>query len=174
MALAVATRTSVDNDTSSFADVFNTHHRELLRLAWLLTGNEDLAEDVVADAFAKVYRPWKQGRVDNVGGYLRTAVVNRVNSGFRRLAVERREASKRASEPTQGSPEQDAADRDEVWQALRQLPIGQRTAIVLRYWDDLTEAQAAEVMGVSVGTVKSQTAKGLARIRHLLQKGGDA
>lgn len=174
MATAVVLESSVNRDTSSFADIFSAHHRDLLRLAWLLTGDEHLAEDVVADAFAKVYRPWRQGRVDNVGGYLRTAVVNRVNSGFRRRALERREASRATVERTQDSPEANAADRDEIWQALRQLPRGQRTAIVLRYWDDMTEAQAAEVMGVTVGTVKSQSAKGLSRIRHLLQKGGDA
>lgn len=176
MAATVALERTVDGDTTSFARIFNEHHGDLLRLAWLLTGDKHLAEDVVADAFAKVYRPWQQGRVRNVGGYLRTAVVNRANSGFRRLALERREAARVRAEGTTSapSPESAAADRDEVWQALRQLPNGQRTAIVLRYWDDLTEAQAAEVMGVSVGTVKSQAAKGLARIRQLLPEGGVA
>lgn len=171
MAIAVALERTVSSDSTSFAAVYNEHHRDMLRLAWLLTGNEHTAEDVVADAFANVYRPWQQGRIDDIGGYLRTAVVNRVNSGFRRLGLERREASRRRAERVQDSPEQHAADRDQVWQALRQLPLGQRTAIVLRYWDDLTEAQAAKVMGVSVGTVKSQTAKGLSRIQHLLEGG---
>lgn len=155
--------------TTDFAEVFADHHDAALRLAYLLCGDPHRAEDAVADAFVKVFRRWGRGRVDNPGAYVRRSVVNEVNSRFRRLALERREASKRSGDDrgARGLQEQ-AADSDELFAALRLLPDRQRTAIVLRFYEDLSEREAAEAMAVSVGTVKSSVSRGLAKLRVTL------
>lgn len=154
-----------------FAEVFAAHHPEVLRLAYLLCGDPHRAEDAVAEAFAKMYRRWQRGGIDQPRAYLRRAVVNEVNSRFRRLALERREASRRHGDARGVRPaDEDLADRDEVFAALRTLPARQRTAVVLRYYADLTEADTAAVMGVAVGTVKSAVSRGLDRLRAVLEE----
>ncbi len=156
-------------DRSSFATVFEAQHRRAVRLAYLLTSDRDLAEDIVAEAFAKVFVPWQRGEVRDVAGYLRRAVVNEANSKLRRRYLERREASRRSGDDRgQRSVESDHVDRDQMWTALQQLPDRQRRAIVLRYYEDLSEAQTAALLGVSVGTVKSQVSRGLDRLQRLL------
>lgn len=158
-----------DPAAASFAEVFNAHHRRAVRLAWLLTGDPHVAEDVVADAFAKVWVQWERGRVDDVGPYLRRAVVNQANSRGRRKLLERREEQRRSGDDRGVRLHDDhLADRDEVWQALGMLPPRQRQTVVLRYYEDLSEADTAETLGVSVGTVKSQVSRGLDRLRELI------
>jgi RNA polymerase sigma-70 factor (sigma-E family) len=152
-----------------FAEVYAAHQAEALRLAYLLTGERDLAEDAVADAFVKVYRRWRTGRIDHPRAYIRRAVVNEVNSRFRRLALERREAAKRRGDDRGArSADDQLADRDQVFAALQALPERQRVAVVLRYYQDLSEADTAAAMGVSVGTVKSSVSRGLVRMRELI------
>jgi RNA polymerase sigma-70 factor (sigma-E family) len=158
-------------DRGSFAAVFNAHHRAAVRLAYLLTSDADQAEDIVADAFAKVYVRWSKGEVRDVGSYLRRAVANEANSKLRRRYLERRESERRTGDDRGVVRVDDgAADRDEVWQAIQRLPDRQRKAIVLRYYEDLSEADTAEVLGCSVGTVKSQVSRGLARMQELLDR----
>lgn len=155
--------------TDEFADLYAAHHVEALRLAYLLCGDRHRAEDAVADAFVKVYRRLHRGGVSSPRAYIRRAVVNEVNSRFRRLALERREARKRSGDDRGvRTAEDQVADADEVFQALRVLPERQRTAVVLRYYADLSEADAAAAMGVSVGTVKSSVSRGLDRLRLVL------
>lgn len=166
-------------DAESFAAVFNAHHRRAVRLAYLLTSDHQQAEDVVSDAFSRVYVQWRKGRVDDVGSYLRRAVVNGANSALRKRYVRRREHDRlTGDERGVRRVDDDAADRDEIWQMLRRLPPRQREAIVLRYYEDLSEADTAEVLGVSVGTVKSNVSRGMDRLRQLLgaaaSPGGDA
>lgn len=156
-------------DADSFAVIFNTHHRDAVRLAYLLTSDADAAEDIVSEAFAKVYRQWQAGRVDDVGAYLRRAVANTANSKLRRRYLERREASRRTGdERGVRRIDDDAADRDAVWQAVHRLPDKQRAAVVLRYYEDLSVEETAEILGVSTGTVKSQVSRGLDRLQQLL------
>ena len=156
-------------EDASFAVVFNEHHRRAVRLAYLLTGDHHQAEDVVADAMAKVYVQWSRGRVDDVGPYLRRAVANQANSRLRRRYLERREASRRSGDDRGVRlVDDDAADRDAVWQAIQQLPDRQRQVVVLRYYEDLSEADTADVLGISTGTVKSSLSRGLARLEELL------
>ena len=155
--------------TSEFAEVFAAHHAEALRLAFLLCGDPHRAEDVTADAFVKLYRRWSRGGIDNPRAYLRRTVVNEVNSKFRRLALERREASKLSGDDRGVLAADDRlADSDAVARALAALPRRQRTAVVLRYYADLPEREAAEVMGVSVGTVKSSVFRGLEKMKAVL------
>lgn len=158
-------------DERSFAAVFSAHHRDAVRLAYLLTSDAAQAEDIVGEAFAKVYVRWKRGEVRDVGAYLRRAVANEANSKLRRRYLERREAGRqRGDERGVRLIDEQAADRDEVWSALGHLPARQRQAVVLRYYEDLSEAETAEVLGVSVGTVKSQVSRGLARMHTLLEQ----
>jgi RNA polymerase sigma-70 factor (sigma-E family) len=157
-------------DRDGFATVYAEHHRRLVRLAWLLTGDADRAEDVVADAFVRVYRRWRRGGIDDVGAYLRTAVVNTARSGFRRQYLERAAAARRDGDD-RGVLLHDerAAQHDEVWQAVQRLPRRQREVVVLRFWEDLDVAATAAVLGVSQGTVKSQTARATTRLTELLE-----
>lgn len=160
-------RAGVDRD--AFATVFNAHHRAAVRLAYLLTSDANQAEDIAAEAFAKVYPRWAKGDVRDVGAYLRRAVANEANSKLRRRYVERREAGRRTGDDRGVRLIDDgSADRDEVWQAIQRLPDRQRQAVVLRYYEDLPEAEMAEILGISVGTVKSQVSRGLARLQQLL------
>ena len=169
MGVDVLSMVRLGTDADSFASVFNAHHRKAVRLAYLLTGDHHQAEDIVSDAFAKVYVQWKKGRVDDVGAYVRRAVVNESNSKLRRRYLERREASKRSGDDRGVRRVDDqAAEHDEVWRAIERLPERQRQAVVLRYYEDLSEADTAEILGVSVGTVKSQVSRGLTRMQELL------
>lgn len=157
-------------ERDAFATVYAAHHRRLVRLAYLLTSDPQRAEDVVADAFASVWRRWRTGEVEDVGAYLRRAVVNTANSRLRRRYRERSHASRRDGD-ARGVLQHDqaAADRDEVWQAITRLPTRQREVVVLRFYEDLGVAETAAVLGVSEGTVKSQTHRALDRLSSVLE-----
>jgi RNA polymerase sigma-70 factor (sigma-E family) len=139
-----------------------------LRTAYLLTGDWGHAEDLLQASLAKVYRAW--GRVhdrDNLDSYVRRVMVNTCSSWWQR--------SWRGEHPTASLPETptedtyDAVDqRDRLRRALKALPAKQRAAVVLRHYDDQSEAEVARILSCSVGTVKSQTSRGLARLRELL------
>ncbi len=158
---------------SDFASVYAAQRDRAVRLAWLLTSDPDQAEDVVADAFAKVWRRWKRGGIDDPAAYVRRAVVNEANSKLRRRYRERAEDRRRTGDDRGiRLVEDQAADRDAVWQALQHLPERQRAAVVLRYYEDLSEAATAEVLGVALGTVKSLTSRGLQRLERELAEAG--
>ncbi len=160
-------------EEASFAVVFNTHHRAAVRLAYLLTSDAAQAEEIAAEAFAKVYPRWQKGQVRDVGAYLRRAVANEARSTLRRRYLERDRSAARSGDRRGARAFEDAAaDRDQVWQALRRLPDRQRHAIVLRYYEDLSEAETADLLGCSVGTVKSQVSRGLDRLERLLDPVG--
>jgi RNA polymerase sigma-70 factor (sigma-E family) len=139
----------------------------LLRTAYLLTGDRHDAEDLLQTALAKTYLAW--GRIRERGaldGYVRRTMVNTNTSWWRR----RRHLTEH---PVAEPPERvDSADHagatvlaEVLWQALAKLPKRQRAALVLRFYEDLSEAETAVALGVSVGTVKSTTSRGLARLR---------
>ena len=169
------TLSGAEADRREFAAVFNAHHRDAVRLAYLLVSDPDQAEDVVAEAFTKVYRRWRKGDIRDIGAYVRRAVANEANSRLRRRYLERDRAQHRTGDERGVRRVDDhAADRDEVWWALRRLPRRQRTAVVLRYFEDLTEEQTAEALGVSTGTVKSQVSRALSRLERLLSSSAPA
>ncbi len=136
----------------------------LLRTAWLLTGDDGLAEDLVQTALAKAWPRWDSVRHDDPEGYVRAIVANTYATWWRRKW--RGEIPSDAL-PDSASPDEYAvADvRDPVRRALAALTRGQRTVVVLRHFDDLTEAQTAAALGISVGTVKSQHARAMAALR---------
>ena len=156
-------------DAEDFAVVFNVHHRAVYQLAFVLCGDRTLAEEATAEAFARVYRRWTRRRPDDPGAYLRRAVVNQIRGRFRRLRVERASTDRRNGDDRGDRAFEDwSADHDELCRALLLLPPRQRAAVVLRYFEDLPEADVAEVLGTSVGTVKGYVSRGLDRLRQEL------
>jgi RNA polymerase sigma-70 factor (sigma-E family) len=158
---------------AGFDTLFDTYFERAVRLAWLLApGDPSAAEDVAADAIARVWPKWAKGRVDDFWPYLRVAVVNQVHGRGRRFAIAQRRAGDAASDDL-GDFEVAVVNRQVLADALRALPTRQRTAVVLRYYEDLSEAESARAMGCSVGTVKSTTARGLLALRARLGSNND-
>jgi RNA polymerase sigma-70 factor (sigma-E family) len=157
-------------------ELYRDHADPALRLAYLLTGDRGLAEDLVQEAFVRVGGRFVHLRdPEAFGAYLRRAVVNLANSHFRRRRVERAyltratsDAAVRAGSSQAGPP---VEDRDQLWQALGRLPQRQRAAIVLRFYEDLSEARIAELLRCRPGTVKSLLSRGLEAMRTDI--GGD-
>ena len=152
--------------------LYQAHALALVKLAVLMTGDQSTAEDVVQDAFLGLYRRWQALHdADKALGYLRSSVLNGCRSvhrvRFRRQAVlldPPGEADSAEAEALLGEAHR------EVIVALRRLPPRQREAVVLRYYLDMTEEQAAQAMGVSRGTVKSATHRGLAALARMLKE----
>ena len=152
--------------------LYQAHALALVKLAVLMTGDQPTAEDVVQDAFLGLYRRWQALRdADKALGYLRSSVLNGCRSVHR--VRFRREAITLDPPGASASAEAEAllgeAHR-EVIDALHRLPPRQREAVVLRYYLDMTEEQAARAMGVSRGTVKSATHRGLAALARMLRE----
>jgi RNA polymerase sigma-70 factor (sigma-E family) len=144
----------------------------LLNFAHLLTGDRQLAEDVVQTALAKTALGWSRvRRKDNPEGYVRRAIVNtHLNVARRRLWRERPSELIDMDAASTDAPEHDFDDRDAMWHALAELPARQRAVLVLRYYEDLSEAAIADALGCSPGTVKSQASKGLSNLRRIVAK----
>ncbi len=140
----------------------------LKRLAYLLTGDADGAEDLLQSAYAKVLPRWRQVcRYHDPDAYLRRVMDNQRTSWWRRDRG-REVVGTVPVTAAAGDLADDHAELDVLLQALRALPARQRTAVVLRHYCDLSEAETAAVMGISVGGVKSQTSKGLVALRAAL------
>ena len=151
-------------DRSSFEEFVGARSNALQRFGYLLTSDWALAEDLLQTALARAYQRWSRIRSDNPETYVRKIMVNTWASWWRRRW--------RAEVPTDAVPETPAPDqyadadrRELVRAALAALPPRQRAVLVLRYHEDLTEHQVASLLGVTAGTVKSQTARALARLR---------
>lgn len=147
----------------TFEEYVATRGRGLWQSAWLLTGDAQGAEDLVQTALVKCWRRWDRIAANgSVDGYVRRTLVTTFTDWRRRRWT--------SEVPTADLPDgwsggADLAVRRDVLSALALLPRGQRAVIVLRFYDDLTEAQTAEVLGVSVGTIKSQTSRALKTLR---------
>ncbi|MET7460815.1 SigE family RNA polymerase sigma factor [Nonomuraea sp. NPDC005501] len=150
----------------SFGEFVAARATSLLRVAYLACGNETEAEDLLQTALERTYKNWDRVRADSPEPYVRRVIVNTAISRARRRKI-------LSIIPTRVLPETPARSADVdlrhvLMDALRDLPPRQRAVVVLRYWEDLSEAQAAEVLGCSVGTVKSQASKALAKLRTAL------
>ncbi|HEX9377833.1 MAG TPA: SigE family RNA polymerase sigma factor [Actinomycetota bacterium] len=158
------------SDGGRLGELYARHAADAARLAYLLTGDRALAEDLTQEAFVKMFGRFRDLRnPDAFEWYLRRTVVNLARSHFRRRRVERAylEGRGRAEGTTTAAPP-DVGAREEMWEALQGLSERQRTAIVLRFYEDLSEARTAEVMGCPVGTVKSLVSRGLERLRGVV------
>jgi RNA polymerase sigma-70 factor (ECF subfamily) len=157
----------------SFEDFVRGASVSLHRTAYLLTGSREAAQDVVQTALTRVYLAWdRHAQWDNPTAYARQVVVNTVLTNQRRRwtgEVARADLGDRelgAAADRSG----EVADRDALRRALDALPLRQRTAVVLRHYLDLSEAQTAAEMGAPLGTIKSLTARGLDALRTQLQE----
>jgi len=153
-------------DHGRIGELYLGHADAAVRLAYLLTGDRDVAEDLVQDAFVRLAGRFVHLRDPNAfDAYLRKTVVNLSNSYFRRRRVERNyEMRLRTSiDPVRSG--RSVEDREALARALRQLPQRQRAAIVLRFYEDLSEAQTAEIIGCRPGTVKSLVSRALEVLR---------
>ena len=158
------------------ASLFRAHYAPMCRLAYVILGDRELAEEIVMEALLKTFSGWGRLRdPGRSGAYLRRAVVNLCRSRLRRRALEARvnAAVHRGDEsrPSPGSHEA-RETRLAVWDAVRSLPERQRMCVVLRYFEDLPEAEIADVMACSTGTVKSQLSKARARLARVLEDQG--
>jgi len=157
-------------DTGRLGELYLRHADDAVRLAYLLTGDRDLAEDLVQDAFVRL-----AGRLvhlrdpDAFHAYLRRTVVNLSHSHFRRKKVERAYSQRLRGSigATDGrSSDRPLEDREVLWRALGRLSGRQRAAIVLRFYEDLPERQVAEILKCRPGTVKSLVSRGLETLRN--------
>jgi RNA polymerase sigma-70 factor (sigma-E family) len=149
-------------------ELYRRHAPDAARLAYLLTGDRALAEDIVHEAFVRLYGRFQDLRnPDAFPSYMRRTVTNIVYSHFRHLKVEREHLRNQGQGSTAPSHPgaSDVEARRDMWLLLQQLPERQRAALVLRFYEDLTEAQIAEVLSCPVGTVKSLVSRGLERLR---------
>jgi RNA polymerase sigma-70 factor (sigma-E family) len=154
-----------DADDPGFRDYVAARTPSLLRTAYLLTGNLADAEDLVQAALAKTYMAWD--RIEDRGaldGYVRRAMVNTHISWWRRRRLE--------EFPTDEIPDRAVADhaghsdlQDSLRRAVDRLPQRMRAAVLLRFYEDMTEAEVADVLGVSLGTVKSTVSRAVAKLR---------
>ncbi|GAA1398285.1 SigE family RNA polymerase sigma factor [Luteococcus peritonei] len=131
--------------------------------AWLLTGDREQAADLVQAALVKTYAAWPRVRGGEASGYARRALVNENIDRWRKARPELLVAE--VDDPAVADQTEQVDRRDELVRALADLPVQQRTVVVLRYFDDLSERQVAEQLGISVGAVKSAASRGLARLR---------
>lgn len=156
-------------DPDAFTEFVAARGGALHRTAYLIVGDAQLAQDLVQEALTKTYVAWPRLKLEQAAeGYTRKAMVTTAISWFRRKQWSSERPHEYVPETATGQCVDSVADREWLWRELLLLPPRQRAAIVLRYYDDLTEAQTAEVMGCAIGTVKSQVAAGLAKLRERL------
>lgn len=151
------------SERDSFEEYVAARMSSLLRTAYLLTGHHQDAEDLVQVALVKVVPHWKR-IADHPDPYVRKVLVHESVSRWRRRRWREVHTDRLPDAPTQGP----GTDRVVLQQALSLLAPRQRAVIVLRYYEDLTERETASMLGVSLGTVKSQARDGLARLRELV------
>lgn len=162
----------MEHDESGFSTFVRERGLGLLRFATAVTGDRHQAEDILQAVLERAYPRWtKIAAHGDPEWYLRRSIVNAAKDGWRR--------KKRYPEILEAEPEDDGYfpfdevnNRTVVREALAELPAGQRTVVVLRYWEGLSEAETAELMGVSVGTVKSQAHRALKGLRQRLSWSG--
>jgi RNA polymerase sigma-70 factor (sigma-E family) len=140
----------------------------LHRSAFLLCGDWQIAEDLVQESLARAAAHWHRiEQVSQPDAYVRRILVNQARQRFRRRSSHERPADS-LPEPGINDGAEARAGRDELMSALASLPVRQRAAVVLRYFEQLSEAETADALGCSVGTVKSQTSRALATLRRVL------
>ncbi|MCD9880145.1 SigE family RNA polymerase sigma factor [Streptomyces guryensis] len=154
----------------SFASYVRARQPVLLRTARSLTANPSDAEDLLQTALTKTYVAWE--RIEDhraLDGYVRRALLNTRTSQWRKRRVDEFVCEELPEpEPVRGGndPAEHQALHDAMWRAIMKLPARQRAMVVLRYYEDLSEVQTAEVLGVSVGTVKSAVSRALGKLRE--------
>jgi RNA polymerase sigma-70 factor (sigma-E family) len=161
------TARSWHGDRRGLPGFFAQHYERLCRLGFLLTGDPAQAEELAQDALVRTWRRWRLvRRPDNPETYVRKVLVNRHRSLLRRALVEARHRSR--DRPNEAYGDEHREDAIVLWAATRRLPPRQQAVLVLRYYEDLSEAEIARVLGIPAGTVKTLARRGLARLRRSL------
>ena len=170
--MVVHTRAVVEVEPAArgLDELYVRHAPAAFRTAYFLTGDRDLAEDLVQDAFVRVAGRFRHlRRPQAFDTYLRRTIVNLFTSHLRRLRLERAELRRRASEVRLPIDDPGPSVDDELWSQVYTLPERQRAAIVLRFYEDLSEREAAEVLGCSTGAVNSLVAHAMATLRGRME-----
>ncbi|MEU3453233.1 SigE family RNA polymerase sigma factor [Micromonospora sp. NPDC006766] len=157
-----------EDDRARLAEFVANRTPAMMRVAYLLTGDRYAAEDLFQSALAKTIPKWRTLRHVDPEGYLRAVMYREQVSWWRRLRRRRETTLTGADEAVQPDLSAGIDVRLAMRAALRRLPPAQRTVVVLRYYEDLTETQVAEVLGCTVGTVRSRTHRAVSRLRQLL------
>ncbi|MFJ4834016.1 SigE family RNA polymerase sigma factor [Streptomyces sp. NPDC088747] len=158
-----------DTAAAEFHAFFERHYAELSRLAYLLTGEADAADDLAADALLALWHRWDRVRAaDHPAAYARGVVANLARTRIRGAVRERRRITLFWAQREDRTENPDVPGMVDVQGALRGLPFRKRACVVLRHAFDLSEKDTALALGISVGTVKSQTSKGMAELKRLL------
>lgn len=155
--------------TVDFADFVRERRTALLRAAYAIATNPDLAEDLLQTALVKVGSRWSAMRHHgSADAYVRRAMVNQQASWYRERWRHLEVVTSQLPEPTTADRARSGEDRGDLqlWPLVAALPPSQRSAVALRYFEDLSEAETARVLGCSVGAVKSNTSRGLAALRR--------
>lgn len=160
------------NEAGGLADLYERHAPGAVRLAYLITGDRERSRDVAQEAFVRVAARFRHLRFpDAFDAYLRRTVINLCTSQFRRERLERafleREGSRERDRTTEPP---DLGTRDELRRALRRLPPRQRVAVVLRYYEDLSEEDMAEAMRCSVPAARSLLSRGMQTLRSIVER----
>jgi RNA polymerase sigma-70 factor (sigma-E family) len=151
-------------------ELYERHAADAVRLAYLLTSDRELARDVAQDAFIRVAGRFRHLRYpDAFDAYLRRTVVNLCLSRFRHERIEREYLRREAARPEQVARQPELETRDELRRALTRLPARQRAAIVLRYYEDLSEDSVAAAMGCSVPAARSLISRGMETLRTIVR-----
>lgn len=156
----------------AFPEFYAAHYADLARLARRLSGEPDAADDLAAEAFLQMWRNWDRvDRADNPVAYARGVVAVLVRNRQRRLLREREclTAIGPGDSTARAAPKDSDVDAVlDVREALRRMPYGRRVCVLLRYGYGLSEAETADLLGIAVGTVKSQTSRGADQLARLL------
>jgi RNA polymerase sigma-70 factor (sigma-E family) len=164
------TRGGTRNPPDAFDALVLGSYRSLARLAYLMSGDQATAEDVVAEAFARCWIPWQHGTVDELGPYVRRTVVNLCLQGQRRRFLERGAIERFRARPETESdePGNGVPHLVDLRRALLALSVEHRAVVVLRFFADLSEQETAEELHVPIGTVKSRTSRALKALRPMI------
>jgi RNA polymerase sigma-70 factor (sigma-E family) len=152
---------------ADFTAYLQARQGRLLRTAYLLTGDQHQAEDLLQTSLAKLYLAWDRVHDrESVDAYVRRIMVNEHNSLWRRAWRRREQPTDRLPETSDEMPAYDDGAGAALWAAVQTLPRKARAVLVLRYYEELSEAETAEVLSIAIGTVKSQTSRALATLRE--------
>ncbi len=147
----------------------DSHGPHLFRLAFLLRGDRDEAEDLVRELFHHAHAPWRDGRIDDLGTYLRRSLTNRIMANDRRRTVADRIMHRRHTPTTSVGVDDDRAGPDTLPGALARLEADQRSAVVLRYYEGLSIGETAGLLGCDEATVAQRVSDALDLLRPALE-----
>ena len=169
-------RTSVRGSEAAVAgrlgELYVLHAPAGLRFAYYLCGDAERARDLVQDAFVRVAARFSYLRQpDRFETYLRRTILNLHTSRLRRLRLEREYLAREGRRVAHTHEDPDPAERDEVWRAILDLPARQRAAVVLRFYEDLSERESAEILGCSVGALNQLVVRATANLRATIGEG---